>query len=399
MRIVYCLIFAIVSLYSFSDDLDDSLEDMFPAEIEIIDEEPVFIIEEDEGDEETSPSLIDELMSAQGPKITGGIKMRGGLSAGYKTLDFENSIDALDTEGVAEIVAHVDFDIRVSPNFRFFSKLYTELDESNLEYTGVQVDQLYIDYTWAETLQLRMGTFPLTWGKGFLLKNPGNFVYDVSESIAVKSVFPVLGNSFTTLIYSNNTLLKNDYFQKAAYGFFYEFPIGDLTAGVSGHHGNGSPGKIDVFMKTNAFGWDLALENIASIHLLESSNDFDRIDYTFLANAFYDSKDTGLTIIIETVGDLNFVDDVFDIYGGLGITFNTFRFFGMKPGIRALHNFTDNSGQLVFGMKGGIAERLSLEIAVPVTYGDEGTYYQINNIDPFDRDISLSVLLNFNTTF
>jgi hypothetical protein len=49
---------------------------------------------------------------------------------------------------------------------------------------------------------------------------------------------------------------------------------------------------------------------------------------------------------------------------------------GWRPGVRWRHAFEDNSGEVIPGISGTIAPRLSLSIGTPVIYGAPGSFYR-----------------------
>ena len=230
--------------------------------------------------------------------------------------------------------------------------------------------------------------------------------------MSIKSFIPIGANGLTTLIYTD-TITSPLYFSYAA---LFETTIGPLTSGISAKFNRTFEQELitDLYIKTVIGEADIALEGRFDFDLGLSSKNYLWPTSRSLINFFWENSSVqllgeymfaiGPKVTVNTGWDEeNDVSTQWAEYGqhrlGLGAIAKKAMIGKFKPGIRWYHNFTDNSGQFVFGLTGPFAPMITANIALPVTYGPDYGYYSLSNEDPENRVLSLIIELELSSSF
>ncbi len=154
----------------------------------------------------TSPTTVRGRFTGRGGIGLGFVEWPGSAAAGDASpADLRRYSIFYDSS------ASVTVDSRPTPYLRFHTSLSTSLNEDTLTYAAPEVDELFVDYTFAETLFFRAGRYAMTWGRGRLFDNPANLVERVDDGAAVRATVPLWrASSFTGVIYSNEEWMDAD---------------------------------------------------------------------------------------------------------------------------------------------------------------------------------------------
>ena len=155
--------------------------------------------EEDGADEltEASPAVVDiGALTTSPTRVTGRVTARAGFGIGFiewpgsEAAKGRSVRDLMEYSIPYDTTASMAVDSRPQPYLRFYSKLTTSLSESSLTFGTPEVDSLFVDYTVADSVFLRAGTFDIGWGRARLFDNPANLVSRVDEGAAIRASIP-----------------------------------------------------------------------------------------------------------------------------------------------------------------------------------------------------------------
>jgi hypothetical protein len=375
----------------------EDVDDLFSIPDETVDED-----QQAESDAETDDAVdIAALTMRDGPQIAGTFSATAAVSGGlvdWTSADFGVSAYALMDTGLS-------LDIRPSSYFRFFTSVSTSLNSEDLDLPMFDIGELFVDYTLADAVFFRLGRQSLSWGQGIneLLGNPGNVLEDFGGSTALKAFLPLGTNGLTLLGYGNPAWYNGEISSLTpgadtlAYASLYEHSVGSVTLGVSGKYRHDTVASAEAYVKTVLSGADLVIEG-----RVDSNDGFsaDPLGYDYLALTGLFWENSSVQLLAEYLFDASVTDGAlvrsYDHRFALGLLSST-RFAGWRPGIRWFHaaeaGFTRHSGQLVLGASRGIAPRLTINIGLPISYGNESGYYMQNSDDPSGRVASLVISL------
>ncbi|MCG8478191.1 MAG: hypothetical protein MI724_03775, partial [Spirochaetales bacterium] len=280
-----------------------------------------------------------------------------------------------------DTTASIAVDSRPQPYLRFYSRLSTSLSETSLTFNTPTIDDLFVDYTVADSVFLRAGTFSIGWGRARLFDNPANLVSRVDEGAAIRASVPAGRGSITGLLYSRPAWIQeygDDVNWRAfAWAGQWEATRGSLTTELGAHWQVDEPlgsalsftfGIRDLTLTAEGvYNWDQddwlggperGANSWAAIGNFFWENN--SRSWSFWGEYQYDSDDDG--------GGEHLV--------GLAMRAPRFGRGGWRPGLSWRHAVEDTSGELVVGMNGTIAPSLTLEVGVPMIYGSPGTFYR-----------------------
>lgn len=375
------------------------------------------LIEDEPGDEETGEFIdIAEATTAPEPIFSGSVRTRGGVNFGVKELhDTPGELrDVMGGSGLFDMQALLRVDYRPTAFQRFFASFITEMDEESLAFSTPEVDELFVDYTLRERYFFRAGKQSLTWGLARLLDNPGNFVTNLKGGIGLRTTAPLGPVSATGIIYNrasyrpqNIDEVENPNGPRAfAYAGRLIFSHGRHTLGASAHYRylREPPLRTSAHYTTVLGPVDLGLEgvtawNTAAYRKSHATADLDP-EYQFLANALWESR---FTPRLRIITEYRFDGSVAHNEGhraGLGVRLSELGWTGWRPTLRWLHAFHDNSGQVLAGVEGSMAPRITAQVGVPFFYGDPDTaYFKDDEELPDEFVVSGVVLLSMTISF
>jgi hypothetical protein len=274
-----------ISMMSFAM-YAQGVDDLFSTPDETIaDEQDESSSEEAPDEEGQDPSItdgsadgdfvdIEELLTSDGPRISGNFSFLAGGVVSLSTWETEDWIEpsnVLVVNPIASSSATLSFDVQPSSYYGFSAELATDLDSANLRYTNPEVTELYFDYTLLGAISSRVGLQPIAWGRGQVLGNSGNIISEAASSFTVKSSIP-LGNANLTLVaFSNEDLLSNEGLNQAGYGFQLETAFSELAIGLNAVYRAPDPVRSGFYAKSTFASIDITNEVVADLSLNRDS--------------------------------------------------------------------------------------------------------------------------------
>ena len=349
----------------------DSVDDMFDDPNTGIVEQP------EEGID------IDAIAAEKKPRFSGSATIGGGFVLGMTRWEnpfTDPGVIALTPFYLMEGVLKLDF--RPASSVRLFGSLEVNSpyvdpahpEDTAIAFSPVLVDELFLDYTLAELLFFRLGKQEITWGQGRLF-NPGNFMLNAIDGIALKGFLPLGPNGLTLVGLGEGVLgpiapAYDDLSELIAAAGLFETSLSRLTFGLLVYYRIDPGLRTGAYLKTPIAGVDVALEGV-----LEWGPDPTVMDSAaVLASLFWEGGRRKWQLILEYLFDTS-VPDYLGHSVGLGILARNWLPGGWKPGLRWVHSFADISGQLLVGLDGPLAPHLRLAVAFPIRYGDSPGYY------------------------
>ncbi|MFP4409236.1 MAG: hypothetical protein ACLFPW_12010 [Spirochaetaceae bacterium] len=406
-----------------SDDIDSLFED--PDSGVVDDEESGQAGEEDDGEEDKEDKEDGEEPLSEGVDLgalttapttfRGRVNSSAGAALGFEEWPESDAAEGRDAEellrgsGVYDMSATFSVDARPEPFLRFYGSLSTELNEDAMSFTTPSMNELFVDYTFADRYFFRAGKQNLKWGQARLLGNPANLVDRVSDGVAVRGTAPIPGGlgggSLNGVIYSKRSWVE-DYRSghpgAFAYAALYENTFGPLSFELSSHYKEkelvGSAASV-------SFGlgrFDLTLEGLGRWNSEDPGDGIE--EQGALAQLLYENSDRSWTFLAEYEYDSAVADNQ-GHYAGIGVQAPRFGGGGWRPQLRWKHAFEDDSGEVVPAISGTVAPRLTASIGVPVVYGAPGSHYREAQGDTEDDEDAIpvddvvSVLLGVSLSF
>ncbi|MCF6335960.1 MAG: hypothetical protein L3J12_09480, partial [Spirochaetales bacterium] len=353
----------------------------------------------------TAPAKFSGSVSAGLGMGAGLIEWPGSIAAGGRSFE-----DLMRYSGLYSTTATFSVDARPEPWLRFYSSVVISLNEDTMSFNGPDVNELFIDYTFKDTVFSRVGRQSLTWGHGRLIGNPANLVSRVSEGIAVRVTLPVGTGTLNGVVYSRGAWVNNPYSNinplTYAYAGQWESSAGPLAFSLSSHFKMEDDAEEDIAAAgTLSFGigsFDLAVDLTG--HWDRKNFAYKPANWEALGQFFWENGDGRWSVLGEYMFDSS-VEAWRGHFAALGLKTPKLA-SGWQPSLRWKHAFQDNSGELIAGISGGIAPDLSLAVGIPLVYGIPGSYYRaelITNLNsdgnsiPIDNVVSflLSITLSF----
>jgi hypothetical protein len=351
------------------------------------------IIEESEETMDVEAATVDKK-----PQFFGSVTVEGGFALGVT--DWTQPLDDpgnYDFSPLYAVESYLRLDVRPASQIRFFGSFgavspYVDPDtpdRTEVDFGQVYVDELFLDYTLAERVFFRIGKQEMTWGQGRLY-NPGDFVAQAIDGISVKGFLPLGTNGLTLAAIGQGVLGPSppDYtnvYDLIAGAALFETSLSSLALGLSGYYRT-TPGlRTGAYLKMPIAGIDVALEGVVDWGPYVAGFDSAEV----LASLFWEGGDRPRwQIILEYLYDTS-VPDFRGHSLGLGAVVRDWLPKGWKPGVRWLHSFADNSGEVVLGIEGPLASFLRLVVAFPFRYGAATPYYEGVITDDLPEDDSL----------
>ncbi len=282
-------------------------------------------------------------------------------------------------------------------------------DASQLNFSNIQIRELFLDYALGNLAIARIGRQSATWGQGRIF-NPGNLLEGIGDGMAVK-VSTALGPvALTTVAVKNDSEYRvATANSKEALGIssvataaLAEYSSDWYTVGLSGFYHINVGEKVDAYIKSSFLGTDFFLEGLGERGTAEQKS------YTGVAGVYreFGEQQKWLKLQVEWLVSgrqndgsfskvvdhpLSFDDQTF----GLGATTELLSEFQTKPSILWLQTLTDNSGQVSFGLVNSTLPHLDLTLGINRVYGEPGSRYIANNPDSTGRVWSLTFKASF----
>lgn len=368
-------------------------------------------------DAEGGGAVVDiDALTTSPTRVTGKVSTSAGIGLGL--IEWPGT-DAAEDEGedlrdlarydiLFTAKASVSVDSRPSPYLRFRTTVSTSLDDNTLDFDTPEVDELFVDYTFANSVFVRAGKFGMSWGRARLFDNPADLVDRVDEGAAVRATVPAGPGSVTGLVYSRSEWIdqyEGDTNWRAFAGAAqWESTWGPLTTELGGHWQKDEPVGSAISLTLGIHDLTLSAEGIYNIDQDDPGGGpaSGENSVQAVANFFWENSartwsfwgeyqyDNAAGRDPETEGGEHLV--------GLAFKAPSIAGNGWRPGVRWRHAIEDGSGEVVPGIKGEIAPRLNLSIGVPVIYGEPGSYFRealvSGNEEDDDEETDLTPLDN-----
>ncbi len=398
--LVRCLLVASMLVLVIAPGYSQEIDDVFSEPDAVTDDGNGGAEESAESPEEPENVVDIDALTTSPTTVTGRVSSSVGLGLGLLEWPGSDAAEDEDLEDLArydvlfEIKSSITVDSRPEPYLRFRTRLSTELDEADLDFTRPEVDELFVDYTFGESVFVRAGKYSMKWGRARLFDNPADLVSRVDDGAALRGTFPAGPGSITALIYSRPEWLAT-YGEETDWRAFggasqWESTWGPLTTELSGHYQHDEPVGSALGLTLGAGEFTVTAEGVYNWDQDDPAggpvNGQD--SYQAVTTVFWENGARSWSILGEYQYDSN------DSGGGehlAGFSVrgpSVFRRPGWRPGVRWKHALEDGSGEVIPGISGEIAPDLDLSIGVPVIYGEPGTYYReaLSSDDDEDDD-------------
>ena len=280
---------------------------------------------------------------------------------------------------------------------------------TELSFENIEVKELFLDYSVGTLAIFRLGRQTATWGQGRLF-NPGNLVEGIGNGMAVKLSTAIGPVAVTGVAIKNDSLYKiNAQDPKESLGLsslgtaaLVEMNTEWFSTGVSGFYHLNIGAKTDTYVKTSFWGSDFFAEALAEWIPA------DRTSWTGVLGFYreFGPKPQWLKLQAEALvsgrgdqGSFSTVaaaPQVFDDWTlGLAATTELLSFLSTKPSVLWLHSLKDHSGQVIFGVVNTSLPHIELTMGIARVYGGPTSRYILNNPDPEDRTLALTIKAAF----
>ncbi len=375
------------SLYS-QDNGQISMDDLFnqPASDARSDEQPSADVSPDT-DPQRKESVDLNALTTSPLQFTGTVSAGIGIGAGLiewpgsAAGDGKSFSDLMRYSGFYLTTATLGIDARPEPYLRFYSSLSISLDAENMNFSGSDIGEIFVDYTFKDTVFVRAGKQSLTWGHGRLLGNPANLVYRVSEGVAVRTTLPLGPGTLNGVVYSKGAWVNNPYAnidpRTFAYAGQWESGLGPMAFSLSGHFKMKDDVEEDMgsaFSLSFGIGpFDLAADLVG--HWGMANPAWKPVELEALGQIFWENDNRSWSLLSEYMFDSSVADGL-GHYASMGLKTPKFLGTGWQPTLLWKHAFQDNSGELITGISGSLAPGLNLAMGIPLVYGTPGSYYR-----------------------
>lgn len=342
----------------------------------------------DIGDLTTSPT-----------RVRGTVAADAGISLGYNEWPGDDAAedrtfrDLLEVSAGYAMSASMTVDSRPQPYLRFYTKLSTSLNASNLRFGTPAVGDLFVDYTLNDNIFFRAGKFGMGWGRARLFDSPANLVSRVEEGAGIRASLPAGRGSVTTVLYTRPQWIgtgEGQYEQGDPRGFGgaaqWEQSFGAFSTELSGHYQLEEGPQTAATVTLGVGEVTLGAEGRYNIDPDEpglpgsTGNPFTAIGNFFWENSSRTWSLWGEYSYDDARGDESAGEDGAPRDGshlaGLAVKAPSLGSGGWRPQVSWRHAPADTSGQIIAGTSGTIAPGMELSFGMPIFYGRPGTYYR-----------------------
>jgi hypothetical protein len=383
------LVFSLTPLLSFAQDANQDVN------VDKLFSESQDIISENHSDNKTAESDLTNAFT-RGPSLqfSGSFSTTAGLGVGYTQWpDLKEPFKYYD--GSAGAKASTTLIMRAQPSsyLSIYGDVSTSLettgDNPQYTWTPFTIGSLYFDYFGITNLSIRAGQFETVWGHGRIFTQ-SNLMSTSASDLSLRLSMPLVLQGLSMFIFVNKNYFSNSpTVYEYAYAGIVDHVIGPLRiTGAARYQKQEGLGTL-LSLQGTIFGIDVFSDVVFTYK--------DTVQFTSLIGGFF-----------KEVADTK----IYAEYLYNGITQNTQDYsFGLvliqkKPfalpldgGIKWEHTFYDNSGQISPGITWSGLPHLTIQAALPITYGTETSRYVINNADPSKRKILFALLAKIEGSF
>jgi len=344
---------------------------------------------------ETPTDHLAQYVTSDTVVISGSFTGTGGILAGWTQWpDVANPRTGFDGTIGLTASATLNIDARPDPDFRLYGTMTTSMNPLSGQYTwtAFSLGELFVDYTLLGNVFFRMGNFAIAWGQGRLFTNTSVIMADVASGFALRANLPTLLDGVSLI-----GLMKAGYFETPLMASYKEI---------------GYAAKVDKILWGTLLSFgaryqvDEGLNALVSVKKVVAGVDL-LADFTmhgageirtYQALAGFYKEWTDFTLYGE-YSYAGSIEDAVDQSVGLAFGINNIFDTPIDLGFQWLHAFIDGSGTLTGGITWSPWSHITVEIGVPVVYGDDSSRYVAANADPAGRRIALALGLELSASF
>ena len=374
-----------------SDQTDESEEAVFEENIDDLFNNP----EEDIIAEDSEEDHLTQFEESDKVLLNGHYYARGGGGIGWnKTPDPSDLSDGLVPVFGAESEASLSFDARPDPTFRFYGKIYTEIDPdgSSEGWTDPEFEELFSDYNWLDKAYFRMGKHQVKWGQGRIF-TPGDLVEESEDGVTIRVTLPTVLDGVSFVSFYDDSFIEEDEAigsEDLAYGMIADKTFGNVNLSVGGRFRKSEKLRTLNSFKTVLFGTDLFSDVVTHFDqnekpLFEVLAGFFREwpDFKFYGEYCFDGSSE------------NYDDHSIGLAAGYKNIFST----SLDFAIEWQHAFIDDSGSILPVLRWAPWKNVKASIGVPVIYGSDDSRYVDDNDSPVDSRIAGVFFLELSSSF
>ncbi|MFQ3547484.1 MAG: hypothetical protein SNJ56_04030 [Termitinemataceae bacterium] len=388
MKLLYQLLWCVISSFLvlspglFAEDGAAGVDDLFSSEQDIA--APL----------DQAQNAVDHTAAfTTGPKLqfSGSISVEGGLGAGYTQWpQLSEPVRYLDGTVGAKASTTLVMNAKPSSVLSVYGDISTSVDtSSNYSWSPCTIGALYFDYYGISVMNLRAGQFATAWGHGRIF-NIGNLMSGSGSDLTLRLTFPLVLQGLSFYILANKTYFTSAGSTPAVSEFAYAGIVDHVVGPIRITEGLRYQKKEGVKSLTSIQGTLAGVDIFADLRF-----EADRGTWAFLGGAF---KEWGNT---RVYGEYQYSSSGGPLDQTVALVIMQKGLFGssLEGGCKWEHTFFDNSGSLLPGLTWSGLPNMTLQAALPITYGTEGSRYVISNEDPAKRRIALVLLAKINGSF
>jgi hypothetical protein len=355
--------------------------------------------------------ILQQLTTQSGIRLFGSYRVSLGAVAGWDDAAGFSGSPAL------AIAARLGFDARPDPAFRVtgtLEALFPDPSSFPASYSDLSAPsfaELFCDLTIADTLFVRAGRQVVSWGAArlFPLDNlpsrvPVGFQtttegYDDSAGIGVKIGIPIGVQSLALLAHVKPGYLQDPAaprLDEVGYGILGEFVLGRTEISLGGYFERYLRPRCVGIVRTSLWGIDLRAALIAAWP--GSSG----VLMSWIGNLFWEQPDTRFTIVAEYLYNAEASQPRVYPAGHVLACVAGFRDIGgsgVDAGLQWRQAFPDGSGSVTPGVVLRPLGHVTLNVGLPVYYGDPGGQIAMLNEDPQKRRFAMGLKLDITGEF
>lgn len=328
--------------------------------------------------------------------FSGKLSFSGGLGVGWAQWeDLAGGAGTLIAAPAANATLQTTLDWRPNPAARFYGRLVSvstpaySSDAYPYSYLDLSDSEAFADLSFRDLAYLRLGKQRISWGQGRLF-TPGNLMADSVDSLSARVSIPTVLEGLSLVTVAQDYFLDPLGYNPGlvAAGAWADAVLGPLALGGGLRYGRREGFSAAGSAKTVAFGTD------------------------FLADLVYTDLDgyrtiSGLAGFFREWGRFQLYGEYYLGWDGTAFTVQRLGLAGrlksvargLDLGLKWHQDFLDGSGDLALGATWSLQKDLRAIFALPLVYGEDGSYYVIENGDPKDRRLVFALLLELGIPF
>lgn len=312
------------------------------------------------------------------------------------------------------ISSSLSFDARPDPNFRIHGSMSWDFPAyaTPYNYTSIpapSIDEMFADYTVANTFFFRIGKQTINWGAGrffpignLVARVPEKFApyapesFDNTAGVGVKVGVPIGPDNVTAIAQIKNGYIASPtspHLGEVGYGLKNSILLGNTEITVGGYYQMYLAPRALAIVKRTIFGVDTRVEAV----LAETPSG---VNLSYLANIFWQQSTLHLNIEAEYMYNagaaqpyINSSEPGFPTGPAAAVLAGFKNIFGSKldVGVKWEQSFLDDSGIVTPAVIYKPFGHVSITFATPMYYGPTNGAMQVINPDPLGRRLSFGV--------